>query len=132
MFESQSYLKLNAVSSFDVLAAVMFQVEVFCVVTSRSVVVRYQRFRGPGCLHLLLRWRQHVSPKFWYPITSSQDVTTQITSTYKFEIIDMLIINSLWVYVPSEHRITRLTDWLTDWLTVSSNILQKLIFFKLV
>jgi hypothetical protein len=31
---------------------VMFQVEVFWFVTPCSVVVGYQRFRGPCCLHL--------------------------------------------------------------------------------
>jgi hypothetical protein len=37
--------------------AVKFQVEVFWVVTSCSVVVGYQRFRGPCCLHLQGRAR---------------------------------------------------------------------------
>jgi hypothetical protein len=31
---------------------VMFQVEVFWVVTLCSAVIGYQRFRGPCCLHL--------------------------------------------------------------------------------
>jgi hypothetical protein len=37
---------------FEVFTAVKMQVEVFWVVTSRSVVVGYQRFGGPCCLHL--------------------------------------------------------------------------------
>jgi hypothetical protein len=32
--------------------AVMFQVEVFCVMMVCSVVVGYQNSRGPSCLHL--------------------------------------------------------------------------------
>jgi hypothetical protein len=32
---------------------VILQVEVFLIVTPRSVVVGYQRFGGPCCLHLL-------------------------------------------------------------------------------
>jgi len=33
---------------------VMFQVKVFWVVTPCGIVVGYQRFRGPYCLHLHL------------------------------------------------------------------------------
>jgi len=33
-------------------AAVMLQVEVFCVLTPCSDVAGYKRFRGPRCLHL--------------------------------------------------------------------------------
>jgi len=39
-------------SSFEAFMAVMFQDEVFCFATSCSVVVGYQRFRGPCSLHL--------------------------------------------------------------------------------
>jgi hypothetical protein len=38
--------------SFEVFTAVMFQVDVFWVMTLCSVVVGYQRFGGPCCLHL--------------------------------------------------------------------------------
>jgi hypothetical protein len=44
--------KRNPNSSFEALAAVMFHVEVFWVVTPCSVVVRYQNFEGPSYLHL--------------------------------------------------------------------------------
>jgi len=37
---------------FEVFTAVKIQVEVFWVVTSCSVVVGYQRFGEPCCLHL--------------------------------------------------------------------------------
>jgi hypothetical protein len=40
-------------ASFEDLTAVMFQVEVFCVVTSFSVVVGYRRFGGACLLHLV-------------------------------------------------------------------------------
>jgi len=43
---------LNQDASFDVFTAVMFQVEVFWVVTKCNIVVGYQRFRGPWCLHI--------------------------------------------------------------------------------
>jgi len=36
--------------SFEAFTAVMFQVEVFWVVTPCNVVVGYQRFRDPCCL----------------------------------------------------------------------------------
>jgi hypothetical protein len=39
-------------AKFDVFTVVKIQVEVFCYVTPCSVVVRYQRFEGPCCLHL--------------------------------------------------------------------------------
>jgi len=38
--------------SFEAFTAVMFQVEVFWVVTPCNVVVGYQRFRGPCCFCL--------------------------------------------------------------------------------
>jgi len=39
-------------ASFEAFTAVMFQFEVFWVVTPCSVVIEYQRFRVPCCLHL--------------------------------------------------------------------------------
>jgi hypothetical protein len=39
-------------ASFEAFTGVMFQVEVFWVVTPCSVVVGYQNFRSPWCLHL--------------------------------------------------------------------------------
>jgi hypothetical protein len=41
--------------SFEAFTAVMFQAEVFLVVTLHGFVVGYQSFRGPCCLHLHLR-----------------------------------------------------------------------------
>jgi hypothetical protein len=38
--------------SFEASMTVMFQVEVFWVVMPCNVVVGYQCFRGPCCLHL--------------------------------------------------------------------------------
>jgi hypothetical protein len=39
-------------NSFEAFTAVMFQVEVFWVVTLCSYMVGYQRFGGPCCFHL--------------------------------------------------------------------------------
>jgi hypothetical protein len=39
-------------ASFEAFTAVMFQVEVFWVMMPCSVVVGYQRFEGPCCVHL--------------------------------------------------------------------------------
>jgi hypothetical protein len=36
---------------YEVLTAVKMQIEVFWVVTPCDIVVGYQRFEGPGCLH---------------------------------------------------------------------------------
>jgi len=47
-----------------------FQIYVFWVMTTWSVVVRYQRFGGPRCLHL---------QKLWYSSTTLHGVTTQKT-----------------------------------------------------
>jgi len=38
--------------SFETFTTVMFQVDVFWFMTPCSVVVGYQRLRGPWCLHL--------------------------------------------------------------------------------
>jgi hypothetical protein len=46
-------------------AAVMFQVEVFWIVTPCGVVIGYQRFRGTCCLHL----QGGVTLKRWCPMT---------------------------------------------------------------
>jgi hypothetical protein len=47
------FLELSGYSlNFEAFTEVMFQVEVFRIVTPCSVVVGYQRFRGPCCVHL--------------------------------------------------------------------------------
>jgi hypothetical protein len=40
------------VARFEVFTAVKIHLEVFWVVSSSGVVVGYQRFRGPRCLHI--------------------------------------------------------------------------------
>jgi len=50
---------LCAFTSFEAITAVMFQVEVFRVLTPCSVVVGYRRFRRPRCLHLHNTARRH-------------------------------------------------------------------------
>jgi hypothetical protein len=42
----------KSAASFEAFTATMFQVEVFWVMTSCSVVGGYQRVRDPCCLHL--------------------------------------------------------------------------------
>jgi hypothetical protein len=46
------YMKHKYVASFEAFKAVMFQAKVLWVVTLCSVLVRYQKFRCPCCLHL--------------------------------------------------------------------------------
>jgi hypothetical protein len=53
------------------------KLRVFCVVTPCSVMVGYQRFRGQPW-----RWRQHGSPKRWYPTILQHGITTQETSSW--------------------------------------------------
>jgi hypothetical protein len=43
-------LLMNCRTYFEAFTVMMFQVEVYWVVTPCSVVVGYQRFRGPCCL----------------------------------------------------------------------------------
>jgi hypothetical protein len=52
-------------------------VEVFWIVTPCGIVVGYQRFGGPCCLHLQGEMK---APKRWYPSTTLHGVTTQKTS----------------------------------------------------
>jgi len=40
-------------TSFGAFTAMKLQVEVFWVIAPCRVLVRYQRFRGPRCLHIL-------------------------------------------------------------------------------
>jgi len=57
----------------------MFQVEAFWIVTSCGVVVGYQRFRGPCCLHL----QDDGGPlKLWHATIILQGVTTPKTWTW--------------------------------------------------
>jgi len=51
---------------------------VYWVVTSCSVVVEYQHFRGPCCLCL------QGKVKCWYPATTPHSITTQKTLTWMF------------------------------------------------
>jgi len=53
LFLLDSYRSPTVVSrSFEAFTALIFQVEVFCVVTPCSIVVGYQRYKGPCCLYL--------------------------------------------------------------------------------
>jgi hypothetical protein len=63
--------KKNLDVRFEVFMAVKIQVEVFWVVMSCGVVVGYQHFRGPCCLHLL----KPGSLICWHPITTLHNVT---------------------------------------------------------
>jgi len=47
-----SFYKLQNDARFEIFTALMFQVEVFCIVTPCGFVVGYQRHRGLCCLHL--------------------------------------------------------------------------------
>jgi len=47
-----SFVSTFRTQSFEVRTAMKIQVEVFCAVTPRSVVIRYQLFGGSCCLHL--------------------------------------------------------------------------------
>jgi hypothetical protein len=64
-------------ASFEAITAVMFQAEVFWVMTQRGVVVRHQHFKGPFSLH----FRVHGPLKRWYTTTTPHGVTTQKNST---------------------------------------------------
>jgi len=46
------YMHTQSILSFEALTVVMLQVKVFWVVMPCNVLVGYQRFRGPCCLHL--------------------------------------------------------------------------------
>jgi hypothetical protein len=73
-------------ASVEAFTAVMFQVEVFWIMTPCNVVVGYQRFGGPWCLHLQSegggRLRQHGPLKRWCSATTLQGVIIQKTSIH--------------------------------------------------
>jgi hypothetical protein len=50
-YDVQKGTSFDSDASFEGFKAVMFQVEVFWVVTPCNVVGGYRRFRGPCCLH---------------------------------------------------------------------------------
>jgi hypothetical protein len=60
-----SPLVKDIVVIFEAFTAVIFQVEVFCVVTTCRVVVGYQRFRGP-CFTLMMEaaWNSETSVSY--------------------------------------------------------------------
>jgi hypothetical protein len=62
---------------------VRIQEEVFWIVTPCRVVVRYQRFKGPCCLHLQgeVKMGGRKSSEPMYSTTTLQCVATQKTST---------------------------------------------------
>jgi len=79
-------------TNFKTFMAVMFQLEVFWVMTLCSVVVRYQCFRGPCCLHLHFML---PAPSGWSKVQTnvSEDGGTGILAQH---------------YTPSQPRWTRL------------------------
>jgi hypothetical protein len=72
------------IERFKVFTTVKILVEVFWVVTPCSVVVGYQRFGGPFCLHLqgeVEDGGSTILQKRWYPTTTLHGVTNQKAST---------------------------------------------------
>jgi len=69
------FLEVTVHASFEAFTVVTFPVEVFWLVTPCSVVVVYQRVRGPCCPHL------YFIPKIDAAWTSVTLVTTKKTST---------------------------------------------------
>jgi len=51
-----------------------------------SVVVGYQYYRGPCCLHHL--GEEQGPLEHWYPTATLHGITTQKTSTFTFRILD--------------------------------------------
>jgi hypothetical protein len=71
------------------------QVEVFLTVTLCSVVVGYQRFRGPCCFYVQSKaGSMHGPLKRWYPTTKLHSVTVKKTSTWN---ITAMKASKLWL-----------------------------------
>jgi len=78
------------VCKFEAFTAVMFQVYILCVVTSYSVVVGHQRFRGPRCLHLLCG-EDEGSIDLWNVFILSQHYTTSQCRRPRLDYFSLLL-----------------------------------------
>jgi hypothetical protein len=59
--------------SFQAFTVVMFQVQIYWVVTLCSVVVGKQRFRGPRCLHLQGEVHFNLKIEAWWTVLQPED-----------------------------------------------------------
>jgi hypothetical protein len=82
------YQLLNMDPSFEAFTAVIFQVEVFWIVTQCSVVEEYRSFGVLSYFYL-----QYGPPKRWYPTATLHGVTSQITLRFSnTDSIDMKLV----------------------------------------
>jgi len=70
------------------------QVEVFCVGTQCSVVVGYQSFGDPCCLHLV---------KWWFSSTTLDRITTQKTSIWNITVKTSKFLSPQYVQLLYHH-----------------------------
>jgi len=91
---------------YEALMEVVFQVEAFWVVTPCSVVVGYQRFRGPCCLQLTVSQSWH-----WGPSGTHDQI---------FVVVEILRFCFTWGVLPVEG--TGLSRNRSHSLSVSSNV----------
>jgi hypothetical protein len=79
---------------FEVFAAVLYQVEVFWVVTPCNVVVGYHHFGGPCCLHLQVE-------VFWVVPSCSIVVGTNVSEVSAVSIFRVKIqVEVFWLVTP--------------------------------
>jgi len=98
---------------------IIFQVEFFWVVTPSSVVVRYQRFRGPFCFYGPL--------KRWYPTTTLHGVTIQKKRTWNITAVKATELAFIILFTRISIWILSLASWIQS--TPSFNLdLQRCLF----
>jgi len=79
-------------ANFGAFMAVIFQSEI-CAVTLCSVVVGYQRFRGPCCVHLQVRWSEDEgSMDLWNVGILSQHYTASQPRRHRLERLSVMYV----------------------------------------
>jgi hypothetical protein len=82
---------------FGAFTAVMFNVEVFWVVTPCSVVVGYQHFRGPCCLKLEGEVKAGWASEMLVSYHNNEDLDLEVSEKYLYNALKFNIASNHYV-----------------------------------